>query len=74
MLRDGIEDYEYFALLKRLLTERQDIAEATRKHLTSLLTVPPSVSSSLRDFSIDPAPLRQHRHALAKAIEELSGL
>ena len=60
MLRDGIEDYEYFAILKRL-----DPANA-------LLKVPENVSKSLRDFSKSPAGIESHRLKLAREIDRLS--
>ena len=60
MLRDGIEDYEYFAILSRLNPE------------CPLLKVPKEVYSSLTSFTADPAPMKAHRKKLAMAIEKLS--
>ena len=59
MLRDGIEDYEYFSLLSRLDPRNP------------LLVVPKSVYSSLVSFTIDPEPIKTHRRRLAKEIERL---
>ena len=59
MLRDGIEDYEYFTILKRLDPSN------------SLLKVPPTVSKSLSDFSKSPAGIETHRALLAREIEKL---
>ena len=56
-LRDGIEDYEYFAILKRLDPK------------SPLLKVPADVYRSLTDFSKDPTAMEQHRVKLARAIE-----
>ncbi len=73
MLRDGIEDYEYFALLQRLLNDRAGaISAAKRGQYEKLLEVPADVSRTPSDFSTDPAPLERHRRALAKAIADLS--
>ena len=74
MLRDGIEDYEYFSILSELLNDRNDLSPAERTQYTSLLQVPERVSASLRQFNPDPEVLRQHRHALARAIESLKGV
>ena len=72
LLRDGIEDYEYFVILKRLLAEKGAKLDArTRANLEALLTVPPDVSSSLTRFTRDPATLETHRDKLARAIVEL---
>lgn len=72
MLRDGIEDYEYFAMLKRLLAERGDrLPAARREAYAALLEVPDTVSVSLTEFTTDPAPLEAHRRRLAAAIAAL---
>ena len=73
MLRDGLEDYEYFAMLKRLLAARTDLAPAARARYEALLKVPAEVYASLTSFATDPAPMEAHRLKLARAIEELSG-
>ena len=66
ILRDGIEDYEYFALLRELLKSKPDAAAE------ALLKVPPSVFTDMTHFNTDPSPLLQHREKLARAIERLS--
>lgn len=72
MLRDGLEDYEYFVILKKLLEEKGTKLDAAhRKNATALLTVPESVSRSLTEFSTDPAAMQTHREKLARAIEAL---
>jgi hypothetical protein len=72
MLRDGIEDYEYFVMLERLLQEKSSIlSQRQRRGYHRLLDVPPEVTSSVTTFATDPAPLERHRHRLALAIEEL---
>ena len=57
MLRDGIEDYEYFAMLSKLDPSNP------------LLKVPANVYSSLTVFTSDPQPMKEHRRKLASAIE-----
>ena len=59
-LRDGLEDYEYFAILKRLSPSNP------------LLRVPDELTSSLTGFSKDPAVLERHRLRLAREIEKIS--
>ena len=56
-LRDGIEDYEYFAMLKRLDPSN------------SLLKVPDDVYSSLESYAEDSATMERHRLLLAREIE-----
>ena len=57
MLREGIEDYEYFVMLRRL------------DPCNSLLRTPETVSKSLTEFSHSPMPMMEHRRKLAAAIE-----
>jgi hypothetical protein len=72
LLRDGIEDYEYFAILKRLLAEKgAKLDPRTRANAEALLTVPADVSAGLTSFTADPATIETHRDKLARAIVEL---
>lgn len=61
-IRDGIEDFEYFTMLKKLSPE------------SPLLQVPPEVSASPTEFSIDPAHMERHRARLAREIARLINL
>jgi hypothetical protein len=72
LLRDGIEDYEYLALLQRALAERRDLSPDKRRAYQALLEVPPEISRSMTDFTRDPAPIEQRRDALARALAELN--
>ena len=56
MLRDGLEDYEYFVMLRR------------RQPKSHLLKVPASVTKSLVDYNYDPSAMETHRRALAQAL------
>ncbi len=71
MLRDGIEDYEYFAMLKRALAARKDLADAERVKYEALLKVPADVYTSLTEFATSPASMEAHREKLARALEAL---
>ncbi|HPW75575.1 MAG TPA: DUF4091 domain-containing protein [Kiritimatiellia bacterium] len=72
MLCDGIEDYEYFVILQRLLQQKGgSLDPRTRQNLEALLTVPAEVSAGLTDFTRDPAPIETHRDKLARAIVSL---
>jgi len=75
MLRDGIEDYEYFAILKRLIEAKSDKLNAAQKaRFAAMLEVPDAVTTSMTAFTKDPAPVEEHRDRLARAIAELSRL
>jgi len=65
MLRDGIEDYEYFVILRDLLED------APNETLAALLEVPEKVTRDMKTFTKDPAPLERHRDRVARAIGKL---
>ena len=69
-LRDGIEDYEYWWLLRDRLRQAKaagrDVGDAE-----TLLAVPPSVLEHLTRYSEEPGDLRGLRLRLARAIEGL---
>ncbi len=75
MLRDGIEDYEYLAVLSRLIeAKRSRLSSSQRASYTALLEVPAEITKSMTTFTTDPAPIEQHRARVARAIAELSKL
>jgi len=72
MLRDGLEDYEYLAILRRLLAEKGDRLDAgKRAEFTALLDVPDDITTDMTTFTKDPAPIERRRLAIARAIETL---
>lgn len=74
MLRDGIEDYEYFYTLQKMvvkLEKQNNLRESAREWLSNakeLLRVPNAVSTTLTDFSKTPTSLLNHRAKIAQAI------
>ena len=60
MLREGLEDYEYFVMLKKLSPGN------------ALLSVPPEIATSPTVYSTDPVHMENHRLKLARAIEKLT--
>lgn len=75
LLRDGLEDYEYLAMLERLLEEKgQQLSWWRRRRFTRLLEVPASITEDLTTYTKDPAPIEKHRDRVARAIERLTVL
>jgi hypothetical protein len=73
LLREGLEDYEYFVILRRLLNELgPQLGAAERAADEALLTVPPDISADMTHFTRDPAPIEARRLAIARAIERLT--
>jgi len=62
-IRDGIEDYEYYLLLRRLLRERGESMEAGQ--------VPQELVRDLAHYSQDPGALYAERRRVAEEIERL---
>jgi len=75
MLRDGIEDYEYLAILKRLISAKKDklTAEQQQKY-SALLEVPEDITRDMTTFTRDPAPIEARRGRIARAIIKLNKL
>jgi hypothetical protein len=75
MLRDGIEDYEYLAMLRRALRDKASRLSPEEHALWSeLLRVPEQISASMTQFTTDPAPIEARRREVARALEALSRL
>jgi Glycoside hydrolase 123, catalytic domain/Glycoside hydrolase 123 N-terminal domain len=75
MLRDGIEDYEYFAILRELVeTKGSALSPEKRAAYEALLEAPDDVTEDMTTFTKDPAPLEAHRDRVARAIEALGRL
>jgi hypothetical protein len=72
-LRDGMEDFEYLAMLKRLLAaNRGELSAKRTKTYERLLSVPEGISRTLTSYTREPAPIETRRDEIARAIEELS--
>lgn len=69
--RDGIEDYEYLALLERLVDKQEN--GALVEEARALLKIPPEVARAVNDFNPNPAALLNYRKQVAKMIERLQG-
>jgi hypothetical protein len=74
ILREGIEDYEYFVLLERAVNEAKGktknkgiIGEAAK-----LLDFPATLFTSGREYTKDPLDLLTYRAKVAEAIEKLA--
>ena len=75
MLRDGIEDYEYFCLLDELVATAKQRGKAAdlRAQAERLLVVPDAIAADAKTYSKDPRPLHEHRRKLGEMIERLAG-
>jgi hypothetical protein len=74
IVRDGIEDYEYLALLDRCIraaSVRQDIDGKLLEQARALLDVPPDISRTMKDYTHTVAPILHHRTQVADVIETL---
>ncbi|MFW6162296.1 MAG: glycoside hydrolase domain-containing protein [Planctomycetota bacterium] len=74
MLREGIEDYEYFALLDKLIARARAAGKAgdLLGDAVRLARVPDAVITDDKTYSKDPAPLHAHRRKVAEMVERLS--
>ncbi len=71
-LRDGMEDYEYFWLLRQAIERagpgRENLVEQARK----LLEIPGAIATDLTHFTTQPGLILEHRHRVAQMIEKLA--
>jgi len=73
MLRDGIEDYEYLAILQRGLEAAGNrLSAAQRREFARLLDVPAEITEDMTTFTREPGPVETHRDRLARAIAALN--
>ena len=71
--RDGIEDYEYLAMLKKLLAvKRGTLTSDQVARYEKLLEVPGEISAGLTSHTTNPVPIAARRQEVAKAIETLT--
>lgn len=71
--RDGIEDYEYLAMLKKILAQKRGTRTPDQvARFEKLLEVPDAISAGLTSYTTNPAPIAVRRQELAKAIEALT--
>ena len=68
-LRDGLEDYEYLVMLKKLVAEQGDTVLA--KQAEKLLKVPANVAVAVDNYSANPEHLINYRNKIALMIEKL---
>jgi len=73
MLREGIEDYEYFWLLRELVERAKKRGEKSDgiTRAEALLKIPDSITRDQTHFTHDPLDLYRYRAALAEAIVAL---
>ena len=78
VIRDGIEDYEYLALLSRLVAKAKTLPTSDRppaplmRQAEELCTVPESISRSMTDYTADPQIVFDQRRKIADMIELLT--
>jgi hypothetical protein len=76
LLRDGIEDFEYFHLLRQEVDRltASGVDTSLWREAEALLEVPEDVYRDLTHFATEPGPIHRHRSQVAMAIERLRGL
>ncbi|HYA48638.1 MAG TPA: glycoside hydrolase domain-containing protein [Burkholderiales bacterium] len=72
ILREGIEDYEYFKLLEKAAATAGARAPRTVREAKALLDLPASLFKSGQEYTKDPHALLAHRAKVASAIEKLA--
>lgn len=72
-IRDGIEDYEYFAILQDRVAEAgPDADKSTLDSARELLLIDDDIVGSPSDYTLDPRPILDARTRAAELIERLA--
>ena len=73
LIREGVEDYEYFWLLREKIKELEKSGEhsALAREARKLLDVPEDIVEDLTHFTGDPQKLQAHRDRVARMIERI---
>lgn len=73
MLREGIEDWEYFVFLDNLLNEYESVLDTTLfAAAQNLLSVPDAIFSDARsEFTDDPKLLDAQRNSIGEMVKFL---
>ena len=75
MIRDGIEDYDYFTLLKQTLDRLKNLPDVQAQKLMNqyapLLNIGPEIVKSLTEYTRDEQLLQKRRIDIAEAIENI---
>ncbi|RKX99612.1 hypothetical protein DRP77_12960, partial [Candidatus Poribacteria bacterium] len=72
LIREGLEDREYFFILRELLREAEGKAgEDVLREAREALKLPDELVRSLTDFTTDPEEIFKARERVARAIERL---
>jgi hypothetical protein len=71
ILREGVEDYEYFGLLEKAVREVPRAKKDLARKGSALLKVPPAIFKSGQDYVKDPQALLDHRRRIGEVLEKL---
>lgn len=72
ILREGIEDFEYFKLLEKAVAGAGKKLRGRAAEAKKLLAVPESVFKSAREYTRDPLVLLDYRRQVGEAIQALT--
>ena len=71
LLRDGIEDYEYFVILEQLVNSGKGIKGNLLKEAKQLLDIPKHIYTDEQTYSKNPKGIIEHRKKIAESILSL---
>jgi hypothetical protein len=71
ILREGVEDYEYFRLLEKAVLEAPPAMRHWAEKGRGLLDIPAAIFRSGQDYNKDPRAVLDHRRRIGEALEKL---
>ena len=71
-LRQGLEDYEYFVMLEKILNTNKTLSENQKKKISRLLVIPATIFIDGKTYTKNPGDLLEYRKQLAKMLISLT--
>jgi len=71
LLRDGIEDYEYFTILEQLVNGRAGEKSKVLEEARHLLDIPGRIYTNEKTYSKNPRDILEYRQKVAETILKL---
>ena len=71
ILRDGIEDYEYFVMLEKAVESASNKNKVTISEAKKLLEIPQTIYTDEKTYSKNPQDMLEYRKKIAEAILKL---
>jgi hypothetical protein len=67
-MRDGIEDYEYLVMLKKIVSEDNGRHKRLIREAATLLDIPDSLVKDQKEYNKDPKSIIEYRNRIGELL------